>query len=67
MLVDILDDVIRSHHCTLETFGFSCLVVKGHYGSITVRSADELFSCSCAACDAEAAIRLSLKERKKLL
>jgi len=67
MLVDILDDVIRSQHLVLQGFNFSCLVVKGNYGSITAKSGEELFSCECDACEAEAALRLSLKERKKLL
>lgn len=67
MLVDILDEQVAFQHKVLEGFEFCCLVVKGHYGSITARSADQLYACSCDACDAEASMRLLLRERKKFL
>lgn len=67
MLVDILDERIASQHRVLEEFNFSCLVVRSHYGSITAKSGEELYDCSCDACDAEASMRLLLRERKKFL
>lgn len=58
---------IANTQSELKRTGYSCQVVKGHYGSVTAKKALTLYRCLCIGCAPEFEMRHLLKQRKKLL